>query len=104
MIPALRTTTKGLHLFVRATPKASRDEVTGLAPLADGSEAVAIKVTSVPEKGKANAAIQAVIAKAAGIPKSALEQVAGETDRNKVFRIVSHAEAVQTWVSGLKRK
>lgn len=104
MSTALRPTAKGLHLFVRATPKASRDEVTGLVPLADGKEAVAVKVTSVPEKGKANAAIQALIARQAGIPRSALEQVAGETDRNKVFRIVSHAEAVQTWCLGLSRK
>ncbi|MFT3670604.1 DUF167 family protein [Aestuariivirga sp.] len=104
MTQALRQTAKGLHLFVKATPKASRDEVTGIVPLADGREAVAIKVTSVPEKGKANAAIVGLIAKSAGIPKSALEQVAGETDRNKVFRIVSHAEAVQTWAEGLSRK
>lgn len=100
----LRETTKGLHLHVRATPKASRDEVTGCVTDAAGGEVVAIKVTSVPEKGKANAAIIALIAKEARIPKSALQQVAGETDRNKVFRIASHAAAVQTWAGGLKRK
>ncbi len=101
MILPLRQTPKGLFLHVKATPKASRDEVTGIVPQADGSMALAVKVTSVPEKGKANAAIVALIAKAAHIPKSALEQVAGETDRHKVFRLASHAEAVQIWLEGL---
>ena len=104
MTGPLRSSAKGLHLHVKATPKASRDGVTGIVPLADGSTALAVKVTSVPEKGKANAAIVALIAKAARIPKSALDQVAGETDRHKVFRIASHGEAVQTWIEGLARE
>lgn len=102
MTSALRPTPRGLHLHVRATPKASRDEVAGLVPLADGSEALAVKVTAVPEKGKANAAIVTLISKSARIPKSALEQIAGETDRHKVFRVASHAETVQAWLQGLK--
>lgn len=102
MTGPLRSTTKGLHLHIRATPKASRDEVTGIVTLADGSNALAVKVTAVPEKGKANAAILALVSKAARVPKSAFEQIAGETDRHKVFRIASHAEAVQAWLQGLQ--
>lgn len=101
---ALRDTPKGLHLHVKATPKASRDDIPGLAALPDGSMALAVKVTAVPEKGKANSAIVALISKQARVPKSALQQVAGETDRHKVFRIASHAEAVQSWLAGLPQK
>ena len=104
MTGPLRLTPKGLQLHVKATPKASHDTISGLVPLPDGSTALAVKVTSVPEKGKANAAIVALIAKAAHVPKSALAQVSGETGRHKVFHIASHAETVQTWLKGLQQE
>lgn len=103
MTGPLRRTAKGLHLHVKATPKASRDAIAGLAALPDGQEALVVRVTAVPEHGKANAAIISVIAAAADIPKSALEQVSGESSRLKVFRVATHAEAVQTWLEGLRQ-
>ncbi|MFO1034064.1 MAG: DUF167 family protein [Hyphomicrobiales bacterium] len=60
-----------------------------------------MRVTVVPEAGKANAAVLALLAKAAGVPKSAFDLVAGETSRHKQFRIASHGEAVQAWLEGL---
>ncbi|NMD08713.1 MAG: DUF167 domain-containing protein [Phyllobacteriaceae bacterium] len=93
----LRTTPKGLFLDVKATPKAARAEVAGIR-----NGALLVKVTAAPEKGKANAAVAALLAKEMGIPKSAFELVTGDTDRNKSFRLVSHAEAVQSWLEGLR--
>lgn len=95
----LRDTPKGMLLQVKATPKAARDEVVGVR-----NGALMVKVTAVPEKGKANAAVVALLAKQIGIPKSALELVSGETVRNKVFRLVSHVEHVQSWVRGLQQE
>jgi uncharacterized protein len=95
----LRATPRGLLLDVKATPKAARDEIAGLR-----NGALLVKVTAAPEKGKANGAIVALLAKTIGVPKAAFEQVAGETDRNKVFRIASHAEAVHTWIRGLQQE
>jgi uncharacterized protein len=84
---------------VRATPKAARDEIVGLR-----GGALVVKVTAVPEKGKANAAIISLMAKAARVPKSAFELVSGETSRDKGFRLASHEEAVQTWLGQLQRE
>lgn len=95
----LRETSRGIFLDVNATPKASRDEIKGWR---DG--ALLVRVTVVPENGKANDAIVALLAKAAHVPKSAFELVSGETNRNKSFRLASHIEAVQAWAEGLKKE
>lgn len=46
-----------------------------------------MRVRAVPEKGKANAAIEQVLAKALGLPKSAVSVEKGETQRIKTVRI-----------------
>lgn len=93
----LRFTPKGLFLDVKATPKAAHD---GIAGIRNGE--LLVKITAAPDKGKANAAILALLAEKTGLPKSAFELVNGETARNKVFRLASHGEAVQNWLSTLK--
>ena len=44
-------------------------------------------VTTVPENGKANAAVLKLLSKALGVPKSRLELVRGATARDKLFRV-----------------
>ena len=95
----LRETPRGLLLDVKATPKAAREEVAGIR-----NGALMVKVTAAPEKGKANSAVISLLSKAIGVPKSAFELVSGETDRNKVLRLASHAEVIQTWVRGLQQE
>jgi uncharacterized protein YggU (UPF0235/DUF167 family) len=52
-----------------------------------------VSVTAVPEKGKANAALLKLLAKAWGIPKTALSIRAGSKDRQKtVFIETDNAE------------
>jgi uncharacterized protein YggU (UPF0235/DUF167 family) len=46
-----------------------------------------VRVTATPEAGKANAAVLALLAKALGVPKSALSIVRGETGRDKRVRL-----------------
>ena len=46
-----------------------------------------VRVRAVPEKGKANAAVEHLLAKALGIPKSAVSVEKGETRRIKTVRI-----------------
>jgi uncharacterized protein len=93
----LRDTPRGLLLYVKATPKAAKNDIVGIR-----NGAVVVKVTAAPEKGKANSAVIALLAEHIGVPKSALELVSGDTDRNKVVRIASYFEVVQTWVRGLE--
>jgi uncharacterized protein len=94
---ALRAGPKGLFLTIKVTPKASRAEITGVR-----GGALLVRVTTAPENGKANAACTALMADQAGVPKMAFELASGATSRTKTFRIASHAEAVQAWISSVE--
>lgn len=72
---------EGNEITVRVTPKASRNRIT----VEEGQ--IRVYVTTVPEGGKANAAVQKLLAKAMGLAKSRLVLVRGQTSRDKVFRV-----------------
>ncbi|MGE0668546.1 MAG: DUF167 domain-containing protein [Sphingomonadales bacterium] len=78
-----RATGDGLIVPVRLTPKASRDVVEGLRDDAGRGRVLAVKVTAVPEKGKANAALEKLLAKALGVAAGRVEIVGGAASRNK---------------------
>ena len=71
----------GTLIEVRVMSRASRNAVL----LDDG--AIRVTVTTVPEDGKANAAVVKLLAKALGVAKSRLVLVRGATSRDKVFRL-----------------
>jgi hypothetical protein len=79
---AIRETGEGLFLSVRVQPKASADRILG-----EHDGALKVCVTAPPEKGKANAAVIALLAKELAVPKSSVEIVRGQTSRNKTVRI-----------------
>jgi uncharacterized protein YggU (UPF0235/DUF167 family) len=79
---------------VRLTPKAGRDGIDGLKPTADGGVELAVKVTAVPENGKANDALLRLLAKRLKLPVSRLQLVAGATDRHKQILIGGEAVAL----------
>ena len=88
-------------LAVRVTPKASRNEVTGLYIAADGAVSLGVKVTAAPDKGKANAAVIHLLAKKLGMAKSTLTLVKGETDRNKTFQFTGPLEPLEAFIASL---
>ena len=49
--------------------------------------AVVVRVTAPPVDGRANEALVALIAKRAGVPRSAVSIVRGHTSRDKVVRV-----------------
>lgn len=98
----LRATPKGLFLHVRATPKAGRNEVTGIVASAAGQKALGIKVTAAPDKGKANEAVAECLAEAAGVAKSSLRLASGQTSREKVFEVMQNAKAIQNFIAGFQ--
>lgn len=100
----LRTAKGGLLLAVRATPKSSRDEVTGLHVASDGAVSLAVKVTAPPDKGKANKAVIETVAKAASLPKSALQLVAGETDRHKTLLVTGKSAGLEALIAGFQNR
>jgi len=79
---ALSAIDGGVQFPVRAQPKASRNAVVGL----HGGR-LKVAVTAAPTGGKANEAVEKVIAKALGIRPSAVAVVVGHTSRDKVVRV-----------------
>ena len=71
-----------LILDCHLQPKASRDEFAGLH-----GERLKIRLTAPPVEGKANAHLLAFLGKAFGVPKSAVQLVSGELNRQKRVRI-----------------
>ena len=76
-----------LDIFLRVTPNASRDAIEGAETRDDGQVRLRVRVTAQPEKGKANKAVTALLAKALRRPKSSITVIAGETARDKTVRI-----------------
>ena len=72
----------GIVVHVLAHPGSKRDAILGVR---DG--ALRVAVTAPPEKGKANAAIQTVLAEAIACNRSQITLLSGETARHKKFLI-----------------
>ena len=72
----------GSRIALRVTPRASRARIVAEV------EGLRAYVTAPPDAGKANAAVQVLLAKALGVPKTRLRLVRGHTSRNKVFEVL----------------
>ena len=86
-------TQAGIRIAVRTQPKAGRDVIEGVRAFPDG-ERLAVKVTAAPDRGRANAAISALLAKALGVPPSAVTVAAGETGRDKIVAVAGDPAAL----------
>lgn len=93
----LRATPEGVTLAVRAQPGAKRTAIAGI--YGEGAAAqLKVAVNAPPVEGRANAALIAFLAGMFALPKSAVELVAGEFSRSKVFLLrgmtLAHATAI----------
>ena len=100
--PFFRIENNGLTLVLKVQPKASRDAIQGAVETPDGW-ARKVAVTAPPDKGKANAGVIALLAKAFKVAKSKITLILGETDRRKVVHIAGTPATlvpiVQQWIS-----
>jgi hypothetical protein len=80
---------------VRLTPRSSRDAIDGVETDAAGRVYLKARVRAVPEDGAANTALCLLVAKALGVPKSAVSIVSGSASRLKTVRVEGEAEALQ---------
>lgn len=71
-----------IGLTVKAAPRASRSRVEVT------DRELRVYVTAAPDDGRANVAINKLLAKRLGIAKSRLELVRGATSRDKHYEIV----------------
>jgi uncharacterized protein len=89
-----------LILFVRLTPKGGQDGVDGIETGADGKAYLKVRVRAVPEDGKANAALVALLTKQAGVPRLGVSVAAGHASRLKQVKIKGDAQAILTLLFG----
>jgi uncharacterized protein (TIGR00251 family) len=88
-----RRTSEGVMLKVRLTPKSSRDAIVGVEEF--GGEAVLkARVRAVPEDGRANAALEKLIARWLKLPPSSVSVARGGTSRIKQIMIAGDAETL----------
>ena len=98
---ALERSKDGFRLRVRLQPGASADRLEGLACDASGRHYLKARVRAVPEKGKANAALEKLLAKAIKLPRSAVTVIRGGTDRLKTLHIDRAGSATETALRAL---
>lgn len=72
---------------MRLTPRGGRDRIDGFASDADGRRVLKVRVAAPPVGGAANDALVRLLAKALGLPKSAVTIAAGATSRVKTVEI-----------------
>ena len=77
-----RATAAGIEIAVKAVPKSSRDRVVGVL-----AGRLKVCVTAAPEKGRANAAVVAVIAGWLDVPKSSVALLAGAASPAKTVQV-----------------
>ena len=77
---SLRDAVGGAILAVKVVPGASRDRIAGVL-----GDALKVATSTAPEKGKANAAVAKIIAKALGLDARAVTLHAGQTNPRKEF-------------------
>jgi uncharacterized protein YggU (UPF0235/DUF167 family) len=92
--PPWRAHSEGLDIAVRLTPRGGHDVIEGVETLSDGRAVLKARVRAAPEKGAANAALEALIAKAFGVPKTAVAVVAGASGRLKSVRVEGEPESL----------
>ena len=79
---SLRPSRDGVILTVRLTPKSSRDEVVGIEDHA-GMSVLKARVRALPEAGRANEALETLIARWLGVPPSSVTVAHGGKSRLK---------------------
>lgn len=72
----------GCVLTVKVTPRANKSEIAGAE-----SDWLRVRLQAPPVDGKANAELAAFLAKTFGIPKRAVELLAGDTSRLKRVKL-----------------
>lgn len=76
-----------LLVDVRLTPRGGRDTFEGAQRLTDGRSVLRARVRAVPEDGKANAALEGLLAGELGIARSHVAVVQGKTARVKTLSV-----------------
>ncbi len=72
----------GVRLRLRIQPRASREEVAGVA-----GDAIRVRLSAPPVEGAANEALVRFLADRLDVSRSAVDLVSGQTSRNKLVEV-----------------
>lgn len=75
------------RLVVRLTPRAEADRIEGWSRDSRGRPLLQVRTTATPVDGKANAALERIVARALGIPPSRVRLVSGTAARIKTLEL-----------------
>ncbi len=75
--------TEAVVIAVRVTPRSGRDAIEGV----DEHGELRLRVTAPPADGAANVAVVKLLAKALGVPRSAISIAGGASSRHKRLRV-----------------
>ena len=102
-----RRVSEGITLPVRLTPKSSRDEIVGLESFG-GETVLKARVRALPESGRANEALELLVARWLKVPPSFVSVAQGGKSRTKQVMIEGDAEMlsrlIATCLAGLAGK
>ena len=84
---AWRTSTEGISVALRVTPRGGRDDIDGLEKLANGRTVVKVRVRAIADGGEANRAVTELLAEALGVPKASVRILSGATSRLKQIAV-----------------
>ena len=84
----------GVLIVLRVTPNAGRDAIEGVERRDDRSACLRVRVAAVADRGRANAAVITLLAKALGVSKSTLSVQSGATSRLKTVSVSGDAETL----------
>src|SRR5690606_13363015 len=93
-----RQTKDGLEIFVRLTPRSSKDAAEGAEQGSDGRSYLKARLRAVPEDGQPDRALAKLMPKALGLAQRAASVVSGTTSRLKTVLVTGKA---QDLVAGL---
>lgn len=86
---------------VRLTPKSAMNQVAGIGKQADGKPHIKAMVRALPEKGRANMALEALIAGVLGVAKRDVRVASGPRSRYKSVMITGDPADLIDRTSGL---
>src|SRR5689334_2897530 len=82
-----RTSTAGISIALRVTPRGGRDEIDGVEVMSDGRSVLKVRVRAVADGGEANRAVTELLAKSLHVPKAEVKILSGVTSRLKQIAV-----------------
>jgi uncharacterized protein (TIGR00251 family) len=93
-----------LLVSIRLTPKSARERIGGTFTDSAGQRWLQASVTAPPEKGKANAALIALVARQLGLPRASILLETGDTNRLKRLRISGGADETEALLKTIAKQ